>query len=101
MYKAAMCLDEHCCVHCSPFCTNHIRRVFQIQCACAQHPNGVAKARSRALTALVESFGDCYSDLVGSRQRLTVVEVAADGRSLVGHTKGYVQVWRLATCSDS
>ncbi|EIE26794.1 hypothetical protein COCSUDRAFT_35241 [Coccomyxa subellipsoidea C-169] len=55
-------------------------------------PNGVAKARSRALTALVDGFGDCYQRLVGSLQRVCVVELAADGRHLVGHTKSYIQV---------
>jgi hypothetical protein len=57
-----------------------------------QLPNGVAKARSRALTELVDSFTDCYANLVGTTQSVTVVEIAADGQRLVGHTKGYVQV---------
>ncbi|BDA40551.1 probable threonylcarbamoyladenosine tRNA methylthiotransferase at N-terminal half [Coccomyxa sp. Obi] len=55
-------------------------------------PNGVAKARSRALTVLVDSFTDCYERLVGTLQRVCVVEMAADGRRFVGHTKSYTQV---------
>lgn len=57
----------------------------------AQLPNGVAKARSRAMAALVDGFGDALAHLVGTRQRVVVVERAADGRSLVGHTKCYSQ----------
>lgn len=57
-----------------------------------QLPNGVAKARSRALTELVDGFTDCYSHLVGTVQKVSIVEVAADGRHLVGHNKSYVQV---------
>ncbi|KAK9839714.1 hypothetical protein WJX81_008306 [Elliptochloris bilobata] len=55
-------------------------------------PNGVAKARSRAMAALVDGFGDAHAHLLGTRQRVVVVERAADGRSLVGHTKCYAQV---------
>jgi len=51
----------------------------------------VAKARSRAMWALVESFGDAHAHLVGTRQRVVVVERAADGHHLVGHTKCYAQ----------
>lgn len=50
------------------------------------------KARSRQLTRVVDSFTDCYQHLVGSVQRVTVVDTAADGFSLVGHTKSYCQV---------
>jgi len=56
-----------------------------------QLPNGVAKARSRALTALVDGFTDCYDRMLGSLQRVCVVEVAADSRRFVGHTKSYAQ----------
>ncbi len=52
----------------------------------------MAKARSRALTALVDSFTDCYKRLKGTFQRVWVVETAADGRRFVGHTKCYAQV---------
>ncbi len=55
-------------------------------------PGHVSKARSRELAALVDSWADAHVGLVGSRQRVWVVDTAADGRSLVGHTKGYVQV---------
>ncbi len=68
-----------------------VRIAFTIGLLCVQLPNGVAKARSRALTALVDGFGDCYQRLVGSLQRVCVVELAADGRHLVGHTKSYIQ----------
>ena len=56
-----------------------------------QLPNGVAKARSRELTRLVDSFSGCHDDLVGTVQRCTVVDTAADGVHLVGHTKCYAQ----------
>lgn len=59
--------------------------------AVPQLPNGVAKARSRALTALVNGFTDCYDRLLGSLQRVYVVELAADSRRFVGHTKSYTQ----------
>ena len=62
----------------------------------AQLPNGVAKARSRAMAALVDGLADAHAHLVGTRQRVVVVERAADGRSLVGHTKCYVQARRRA-----
>lgn len=65
---------------------------------CLQLPNGVAKARSRALTALVDGFGNCYKHFVGSLQRVCIVELAADGRRLVGHTKSYIQVRALCDC---
>lgn len=62
----------------------------------AQLPNGVAKARSRAMSALVDSFGDAHAHLVGTLQRVVVVDRAADGRHLVGHTKCYAQARCLA-----
>lgn len=52
----------------------------------------VVKERSRKLTAIVDSFGDIYNDLVGQILRVTVVDHAADGSSLVGHSKNYTQV---------
>ncbi|GFR41988.1 hypothetical protein Agub_g2668, partial [Astrephomene gubernaculifera] len=55
-------------------------------------PGHEAKRLSRQLAAEVDGWGDVYDSLVGSRQVVGVVEVAADGRSLVGHTKSYVQV---------
>ncbi len=57
-----------------------------------QIPSTVAKQRSREVSALAESFTDCYQHLVNTEQRVCIVEVAADGRSLVGHTKTYAQV---------
>jgi threonylcarbamoyladenosine tRNA methylthiotransferase CDKAL1 len=55
-------------------------------------PTHTVKERSREVTTLVDSWTDSYSHLVGTKQRVSIVDVAADGRSLVGHTKGYVQV---------
>lgn len=55
--------------------------------------SSTVKGRSRALTALVEGWGSAvYAHLVGSRQRCWVVDTAADGHHLVGHTKSYIQV---------
>jgi tRNA A37 methylthiotransferase MiaB len=62
-----------------------------------QVPGQVVKARSRQLTQVVDSFADCYQHLVGTVQRVTVVDTAADGISLVGHSKSYCQV-RAAGC---
>ena len=67
------------------------RSASRAGCA-VQLPNGVAKARSRELTRLVDSFSGCHDDLVGTVQRCTVVDTAADGVHLVGHTKCYAQV---------
>uniref|UniRef100_A0A7S0RPG7 TRAM domain-containing protein n=1 Tax=Chlamydomonas leiostraca TaxID=1034604 RepID=A0A7S0RPG7_9CHLO len=55
-------------------------------------PTEVAKARSRELSALVDSWSGAYTHLVGTSQRVWVVDTAADGRKLVGHTKNYTQV---------
>lgn len=63
-----------------------------------QVPGQVVKARSRQLTKVVDSFDDCYDALVGSVQRVTVVDIAADGTSLVGHTSSYAQVGRTYIC---
>ena len=48
------------------------------------------------MAALVDGLGDTHAHLVGTRQRVAVVERAADGRSLVGHTKCYAQARRRA-----
>ena len=62
------------------------------------------------MTALVESFTDAHAELVGTTQRVCVVDVAADGTSLVAHTSQYKQacpIWspssRALSCmySDS
>lgn len=58
----------------------------------AKVPTQVVKARSREVTALVDSWEDAYQHLVGTAQRCWVVDVAADGHHLVGHTKTYAQV---------
>lgn len=57
----------------------------------------VVKERSRKLTTMVDSFDDIYEDIVGQTLRVTVVDHAADGTSLVGHTKNYTQVSILTT----
>ena len=54
-------------------------------------PTGVVKARTREVSALFRSY-QTFDYLVGSEQRCLVTEIAHDGVSLVGHTKGYVQV---------
>ena len=54
------------------------------------HPQ--VKERSREVSSLVDTWTGSYDQLVGAVQRVWVVDVAADGRHLVGHTKGYVQV---------
>ena len=51
----------------------------------------MAKARSREVTALSESW-EPYTALVGTTQRVWVADRAPDGVHLVGHTKSYVQV---------
>ena len=55
-------------------------------------PTSVVKERSREVTTLVDSWTSCYSHLIGTEQKVSIVDVAADGINLVGHTKGYVQV---------
>lgn len=57
-----------------------------------QVPTAVVKQRSRETTVVVEGWQDVYAGLVGQRHRCTVVDVAADGVHLVGHTKSYTQV---------
>ena len=52
---------------------------------------GLVKARTREVSALFRSYAT-FGGLVGTEQRCLVSEVAHDGVSLVGHTKGYVQV---------
>lgn len=59
---------------------------------CPQVPSAVVKKRSREVTALVESFTDSYTHMIGTQERVWVVDVAADGFHLVAHSKGYVQV---------
>lgn len=55
-------------------------------------PTKIVKQRTRALTSLVESFGDCYQHLVGQEFTVWVMDTAADGHHLVGHSKSYTQV---------
>lgn len=57
-----------------------------------QVATATVKQRSREVTALVESFTDSHEQLVGTVQRVWVVETAAHKDHLVGHTKGYAQV---------
>lgn len=63
-------------------------------------PTDVVKARSREITTLVESWTDAHAALVGTMHRSCVVDTAADGRSLVAHTKSYVQVLLDAEAPD-
>lgn len=57
-------------------------------------------ACSREISSLVETWTEAYSHLVGTLQRCSVVDIAADGVSLVGHTKSYVQVLLPAEARD-
>ena len=41
---------------------------------------------------MTEEWTSSYEHLVGSVKRVWVVDTAADGYHLVGHTKSYVQV---------
>jgi len=52
----------------------------------------IVKARSREITSLVESWTDAHAALVGTAQRCCVIDTAADGLFLVGHSKSYAQV---------
>lgn len=52
------------------------------------------KARSRRLSALLETFGDAYAAEVGEVQRVCVVDRAAKNGKLVAHNKRYTQVGR-------
>lgn len=63
-------------------------------------PTDIVKARSREITAEVEAWTDSYAGMVGSAQRCCVVEFAADGVSLVAHTKSYTQVLLPAEAPD-
>lgn len=54
-------------------------------------PTHVVKARSREVSELFRSYST-HASLVGTEHTCLVTDVAADGRSLVAHTKGYVQV---------
>jgi len=54
-------------------------------------PSQTVKARSRALTALHESYAP-HEGLVGTTQRAWFTALAADGVQLAGRTKGGVQV---------
>ena len=57
----------------------------------ARVPSQTVKARSRALTALHESYAP-HASLVGTLQRAWFTETAADGVQLAGRTKGGVQL---------
>ena len=49
------------------------------------------KARSRKISALFRSYAT-FDELVGEEVDVWITEMAADGHSLVGHTRAYVQV---------
>ena len=55
-------------------------------------PTKTVKSRSRAVSALVNGFDDAHANLVGTVQRVAIVEMAADGHHLVGHNKAYAQI---------
>mmetsp|Transcript_9501 Transcript_9501/g.57951 ORF Transcript_9501/g.57951 Transcript_9501/m.57951 type:complete len:587 (+) Transcript_9501:1426-3186(+) len=57
-----------------------------------QVPSSTVKARSRQLTQVVDNFVSAYDDLLGTEQRVWIVDRAADRKHYVGHTKNYVQV---------
>ena len=57
----------------------------------ARVPSHVVKARSRAMTALQESYSP-HEALVGTLQRVWFTERAADGVKLAGRTKSGVQL---------
>ncbi len=63
-------------------------------------PGAAVKARTRALAAELESWTDVYKHLVGSTLRCGVVELAADGASLVAHSDTYCQVLLPAEAPD-
>ena len=70
----------------------HLRRPGTPAARMKKVPSQAVKARSREVTALVESWTDAYAHLVGTTQRCCVVDTAADGVHLVAHTKTYTQV---------
>lgn len=55
-------------------------------------PTNIVKQRTRRLTTLVESFDDGYDALVGEEMKVWVMDTAADGKHLVGHSKSYTQI---------
>ncbi|KAL4457896.1 hypothetical protein ABPG75_012761 [Micractinium tetrahymenae] len=65
-----------------------------------QLPSEVKKARSREVTAVVDSWADVYARLVGRTERCCVVDRAADGVHLVAHNKTYAQVLIPAEAPD-
>ena len=69
--------------------------VYNHQRAGAQVPTAEVKRRSRQISELVETFTEATARLVGSRQRVWIVDDAADGIHRVGHTKTYTQVGSL------
>ncbi|KAL8125130.1 uncharacterized protein LOC141720112 isoform X1 [Apium graveolens] len=54
-------------------------------------PSTMVKKRSRELTSVFESFTP-YNGMEGRIERIWITEIATDGKHLVGHTKGYMQV---------
>jgi threonylcarbamoyladenosine tRNA methylthiotransferase CDKAL1 len=57
-----------------------------------QLPRPLVASRSRAVTEVVDGHVGAWTHLVGTRETVGVVEVAADGASLVAHTRDYAQV---------
>lgn len=52
----------------------------------------IVKARSREVSALVDSFVEAYAPLEGTVHLVSIVEKAADKVHLVGHTRSYAQI---------
>ena len=59
-------------------------------------PTQMVKARSRELSALVDGFVSGEAAIIGTVKRCCVVDTAADGHSLVAHTKSYHQVTMMS-----
>ena len=56
-----------------------------------QLPSQTKKARSRAVSKIVNGY-TVFDHLIGQTLPVWITEVASDGTSLCGHTRGYVQV---------
>eukprot|EP01052_Picozoa_sp_SAG31_P021993 SAG31_NODE_1728_length_7428_cov_2.495975_8_plen_225_part_00 len=59
--------------------------------AMKQQNTQIKKSRSREVSKLFQSYQP-YTDMVGSRHRVLVTDVASDGKKLVGHNKMYNQI---------
>lgn len=55
-------------------------------------PTSIVKQRSREITREVDSWTHVYEHLMGQVLKCTVVDIAADKVSVVGHSKSYAQI---------